>query len=165
MSSDLVVDVIIEDPRWAEIRLEALAQRACTAALIGARLTAGPWEISVLGCDDRRIAALNSDFRGTPKPTNVLSWPDVDRSPRTAGSDPDPPDPSSPALGDIAISYDTCNREAAAAGLEISDHVTHLLVHGTLHLLGFDHIDDKDAAHMEALEVSILASLGVADPY
>lgn len=155
------VDVIFEDARWGDAGLEALAKRACGAALD--RLGVEGAEISLLACDDDRIAALNADFRGKPQPTNVLSWPSEERGAATPGGDPLPPDDLE--LGDIAIAWETCAREAEASGRNFSDHVTHLLVHGTLHLLGYDHIDDKDAALMEGLEVEILGKLGIADPY
>ncbi|MEL6209273.1 MAG: rRNA maturation RNase YbeY [Pseudomonadota bacterium] len=154
----MATEVLIEDERWAAAELPALATRASDAALRGAGLTPEAWEISVLACDDARIATLNTEFRGKPTPTNVLSWPSAERgAPPDTGADPE--------LGDIAISYDTCAREAAAAGLNLDMHVLHLLVHGTLHLLGYDHETDADAAVMEGLETQILATLGVADPY
>ncbi len=125
-------------------------------------------ELSVLACDDARISILNADFRDKPTPTNVLSWPEEDLSPVLDGAAPELPRPN-PAgaisLGDIAIAYDTCAREAAEQGKPFVAHVTHLLVHGTLHLLGYDHIRDRDATRMEALEVEILGKLGVPDPY
>lgn len=155
------VDLIIEDPRWEALGLGALAERACAAALDHLGVTAA--EISLLACDDARIAVLNADFRGKPAPTNVLSWPSEERGADVPGGDPLPPDDLE--LGDIAIAYETCAREAAQAGKELESHVCHLLVHGTLHLLGYDHIHDKDAALMERLEVEILGKLGISDPY
>jgi probable rRNA maturation factor len=127
------------------------------------------FQISLLGCDDARIAVLNADFRGKPQPTNVLSWPSEDRAAETPGGTPEPPEPGSAddpeSLGDIAIAFDTCAREAAEQAKPMADHVTHLIVHGVLHLLGYDHIDDADATVMESLEVRILASMGLSDPY
>lgn len=155
------VDLIIEDDRWKAVGLEELATRACGAVL--ERFGIDRAEISLLACDDARIAQLNAEFRGKPQPTNVLSWPSEERGAAEPGGDPQPP--RDLELGDIAIAYETCAREAAAAGKTLADHVSHLLVHGTLHLLGYDHIDDKDAALMEALEVEILGKLGLADPY
>jgi len=155
------VDTIIEDERWREAGLEALAQRACEA--VCGHLGLDEAEISLLGCNDARIAALNADFRGKPAPTNVLSWPSAERGAEAPGGAPLPPD--EPELGDIAIAWETCRREAEAAGRSLADHATHLLVHGTLHLLGYDHIDEKDAALMEGLEVEILGKLGISDPY
>lgn len=154
----MAVEVLIEDTRWGDVDITALARRATDAALAGAALDPAAWEVSLLACDDTRIATLNATFRDKPAPTNVLSWPGADRGA--------PPDPGvDPELGDIAIAYDTCAREAGEAGLNLDTHVLHLLVHGTLHLLGYDHETDADAAVMEALEVEVLATLGVANPY
>lgn len=159
----MTLDAIIEDGRWGD--LEPLADAAVAATLVEVGLVAADWEVSLMGCDDARIAALNADFRGKPQPTNVLSWPSQERGADTDGAMPQAPDPSDAELGDIAIAYDTCAAEAAAAGKPMADHVTHLIVHGTLHLLGFDHVRDADATLMEGLETQILGKLGLADPY
>ncbi len=146
---------------------EVLAVQVCEATLRHLAIDPQDFEISLLACDDARIADLNADFRGKPTPTNVLSWPSEDRA--RAGKHPHKPaaDPHGMAaeLGDIAISYDTCTAEAGAADKPIQDHVTHLLIHGVLHLLGYDHISDQDAAIMQALEVEVLGKLGICDPY
>lgn len=155
------VDVIVEDDRWLAVEIEALAEEACGAALT--HLGIEEAEISLLACDDARIATLNAEFRDKPTPTNVLSWPSEERAAEEPGGEPLPPE--DPELGDIAIAWETCLREAEEAGKPHADHLRHLLVHGTLHLLGYDHIDDKDAALMERLEVEILGKLGIADPY
>lgn len=163
-----LVDCLIEDHRWEEVGLEALAEIACAAALTGLGQDPARFEISLLGCSDLRIAELNADFRGKPKPTNVLSWPSEDRRPDRPGTRPAPPqrDPIGPTeLGDIAIAWETCLREAEAGGRTTADHVTHLLVHGTLHLMGYDHETDADAALMEGLETEVLGKMGVSDPY
>lgn len=160
------VDVVIEDARWQVAGLEALATRAAAATLrhLGLQATGeGAPEIVVMGCDDARIAELNADFRGRPQPTNVLSWPSVEPPPRAPGAVPAPPDTDE--LGDIAISYDTCAREAGAQGKPLSDHATHLLVHAILHLAGYDHENDADADTMENAERAILATLAISDPY
>ena len=131
-------------------------------------LDADQCEVSLLGCDDARIAQLNTEFREKASPTNVLSWPAEDLAADSAGQTPILPEPDFSgeiALGDIAISYDTCAREAAEAGKNMDDHVTHLIVHGLLHLLGYDHIRDLDATLMEGVEVEILGKLGIDDPY
>lgn len=155
------VDVVIEAEEWEGAGLEALAARACGAALT---FLARPGaEVVVLGCDDARIAALNADFRGKPRATNVLSWPAQDPAPREPGARPVPPDADE--LGDIAIAYETCRDEAAAQGKTLVDHATHLLIHATLHLAGYDHENDPDAELMEATETAILATLGIDDPY
>ncbi|WP_424944788.1 rRNA maturation RNase YbeY [Aliiroseovarius crassostreae] len=161
------VDTVFEDPRWVEVGLQALADHACAATL--AHLDVGEAEIALLACDDARIAELNGEFRAKGQPTNVLSWPSEERAAEAPGARPAPPEADFPGapieLGDIAISYDTCAREAVEQGKEFETHVTHLMVHATLHLLGFDHIDDKDAALMEGLEVEILGKMGISDPY
>ena len=166
MTADFIA-VNIEDTRWATLDIEALAEQASAATLRHLQIDPQYFEISLLGCDDARIATLNADFRGKPTPTNVLSWPAVDRA--NPGKHPPKPvfDPNGmfEELGDIAISYDTCVAEAKLANKPISDHVTHLLIHGVLHLLGYDHISDQDAAIMEALEVEVLGKLGITDPY
>jgi probable rRNA maturation factor len=164
-----LVETLIEDARWDAFGLPALAERAGRAALAGLDLPAAGFQISLMGCDDARIAGLNADFRGKPQPTNVLSWPTEERAASRPGGMPVLPRPGSAddpeALGDIALAWETCAAEAAAAGKPMAEHVTHLVVHGVLHLLGFDHVDDADAARMEGLEVRILASLGHSDPY
>ncbi|MFN6924622.1 MAG: rRNA maturation RNase YbeY [Tabrizicola sp.] len=164
-----LVETLIEDARWNGLGLAALAERAAGAVLADLGLPAEGFQISLLGCDDARIAVLNADFRGKPQPTNVLSWPSDERAAEVAGEAPDLPHPGSAddpeSLGDIAIAWETCAREAEEQGKPMVDHVTHLIVHGVLHLLGYDHVEPGDADLMEGLEVRILASLGVPDPY
>ena len=162
----MTVDCVVEDARWADLNIEALAERASDAALNRLGLEPSVFEISLLACDDVRIMALNADFRGKPKATNVLSWPSDERAAAVDGEMPLPPQvgPDN-ELGDIAIAYDTCACEAAEAGKPITDHTLHLLVHGTLHLLGFDHERDRDATLMEGLETEILGKMGLCDPY
>jgi len=158
------VDIVIEEPLWKEAGLAQLAKRACAATLQALDLSE-TLEVSLMGCGDTRIAELNGDFRDKPTPTNVLSWPAVDLQPHFPGGTPHLPDAEDPELGDIAIAYQTCAREAEAQGKPFDYHVTHLLVHGTLHLLGYDHETDADAALMEGLETRILAKLDIPDPY
>jgi len=154
------LDIIMEDDGW--LGLEALALKAIPAALSHLGLAPAEHEVAILACNDTRISDLNHDFRDKPQPTNVLSWPSRDLAAETDGCTPDPPDEE---LGDIAIAYETCVREASEQNKTFDDHVTHLLVHGLLHLLGYDHIRDGDAAVMENLERQILCKLGISDPY
>ncbi|WP_204113413.1 rRNA maturation RNase YbeY [Shimia biformata] len=162
----MLTDTIIEDERWDGLGLTQLAETAATATLAHLGLDPVSFEIAVLACDDARIADLNTEFRAKPTATNVLSWPNEERGAEADGDMPDLPEPGPDSeLGDIAIAYDTCAREASEAGKPMVDHVTHLMVHGTLHLLGFDHIRDKDATLMEGHEVAILGKLGLPDPY
>lgn len=168
-SAEPLVDCVTEDARWQAFGLEAIATRAVTATLTALELPLDQYTVCVMGCDDARIATLNAEFRGKPTPTNVLSWPADDLAPDAEGEEPylpgegDPVDPES--IGDIALAYETCEREALEAEKPLPDHVTHLIIHGLLHCLGYDHIRDGDAARMEGLEVQILASLGLPDPY
>ena len=164
------IDVLIEDDRWNSVKLAPLCNRAFAAVFADQGISGKGYEVSVMACDDVRIAELNAEFRGKPVPTNVLSWPAHELAPLNAGDAPaSPPDvasnPMDSELGDIAISYDTCAREAADGKIAFEDHLTHLLIHSCLHLLGFDHETDADAARMEGLETNLLETLGIADPY
>ena len=161
--TDMLTDTIIEDDRWTTIALEDLAEAAAQAVLTLLGYQPSDYEIAVLACDDTRIQALNADFREKDQATNVLSWPSEERGASAEGGTPDAPRDCE--LGDIAISYDTCLKEATESGKNFGDHVTHLVVHGVLHLLGYDHIRHGDATLMENLEISILGKLGVEDPY
>lgn len=165
-----LVEVLIEDSRWNEVEISKLSEIACRKSLEHLKLNAANFEIELLACDNERIAGLNQSFRDKSVPTNVLSWPEVDLSAEQDGDVPGLPTPEMDdqgmvSLGNIAISYDTCMKEAGEQGLVPTDHILHLLVHGCLHLLGYDHVFEKDAALMEGLEVDILAKLGVKDPY
>ncbi len=165
----LDVDCDIVAGEWDEqFDWDGLAARAITAAIEGAgyhallkgdELSA---EVSVRLSDDEEVQRLNRDYRGKDKPTNILSFPmhspaDIDRWMKAGEGDI--------LLGDLALAEETVAREAAEKQLPVADHVAHLLVHGTLHLLGHDHQDDETADAMEALEIKILAGLGIADPY
>ena len=155
-------DIIEQSPLWRDLDLKALADTAVRAALSDLSIPADQIELTLLACDDAHIAELNTEFRGKPSPTNVLSWPAEDVTPPDLPeADPDGTIP----LGDIAIAYETCAREAEAGGKPLQDHVTHLIVHGLLHLLGYDHVRDIDATVMEGIESRILGKLGLDDPY
>ncbi len=147
--------------------LEALAERAASAALVEAGAPA-PCEISLLLTDDARIAELNAAFRGAAKPTNVLSWPALAlEAPldgpawRALGAQPG----AENFLGDVALALETVRREADLSSLRLESHAAHLIVHGVLHLCGYDHESESDAALMETKEARALARIGVADPY
>ena len=165
--NDLNADILIEDSRWARLDFEALAEVACQSVLDHLGQT-GEVEVSILACNDARIAVLNADFRGKPQPTNVLSWPSEERGAKVAGAHPLRPRPGADGtieLGDIAIAYETCAAEAEESGLSLEHYATHLVVHGVLHLYGYDHERDPDATLMESIETEILGNLGIEDPY
>ena len=154
-----MIAVEVEDPSWREAlpEIETLTERAAQAALQEAQ-----GEIVVLLADDEAVRALNAEFRGKDAPTNVLSFPmfQADLLDAIANTDD-----GEVLLGDIVLARETCAREAADKGVAVADHATHLIVHGTLHLLGHDHIDDAEAEAMEDIERAVLATLGIADPY
>jgi len=164
----MTLDCLIEDERWKAFDLPARASKTADVALTRLGLNPATCDISLLACDDLRIADLNAEFRGKPTPTNVLSWPTEDLSAETDGHPPLTPVAAPDGvteLGDMAIAFETCASEAAAAGKTLHDHATHLIVHGVLHLLGYDHVRDQDATLMEGLESEILGIMGVDDPY
>ena len=167
---DNTVEIVVENALWNRFDLEDIANRAFDAVAEKLSLVDGPYELSILACDDARIAVLNAEFRGKQTPTNVLSWPGFDLSPAVAGGKPDfPPLPAHGDpfinIGDIAIAYQTCLLEADKAGIEPQGHITHLLIHGILHLLGYDHETEIDAKMMETLEIDLLASMSIGNPY
>lgn len=159
----LDLDIAIEadwpsPPDWEELALRAAAALAAIAPeLANPRLSA-----SLLLADDAEVHALNREWRGKDKPTNVLSFPMLEREDLLGLPADGPPE----LLGDIALALETCAREAADKGLPLEHHATHLIVHGLLHLAGHDHeISPEDARTMELLEIKALAQLGIADPY
>ncbi|VVT12147.1 rRNA maturation RNase YbeY [Erythrobacter sp. EC-HK427] len=156
------LEIDIED--WPEGDWEALAASAALAAAQVTPELANPrFVTSVLFTSDSEVHGLNREWRGKDKPTNVLSFPMLERE-ELVHLDPDEGPPE--MLGDIALAYETCAREAADKGIALKDHAAHLVVHGLLHLAGYDHeTSEADAEKMEALEVKILALLGIADPY
>jgi len=140
------ITLLVEDPKWrSHPGLRARLTKAAEAARRSARLKGG---VTILLANDKKLKALNRDFRGLDKATNVLSFPG-----------------DGGYAGDIAIAYGVTSKEAKAAAKNFTDHAAHLVVHGVLHLAGYDHERPKDAKVMEPLEVKILERLGIADPY
>ncbi len=156
-AAELEIDLTVESGDWpGQDELEALAQKAIATSVRIAELNAMPGsEVSLLLTDDAAIRELNNRWRDKDKPTNVLSFP---------GSDPSG-DVYGPMLGDIVFAFETIRREADELGIDFSDHFTHLVVHGILHLFDYDHQEDDEAEKMESLERAILATLNIADPY
>lgn len=145
------MDIAISHSPWADA-LEDIERVSKTAILQILPLLEAPklGELSLAFIDDAAIQALNRDYRHMDKPTNVLSFPD---------------NGPAPLLGDIALAYETILREAAEKSVSVQDHATHLIIHGFLHLQGFDHETDNQAAQMEALEIKALAALNIDNPY
>jgi probable rRNA maturation factor len=143
-----VIEVEIEDDAWSAAlpEVEAVVVRAATAALGSVE-----GDVVILLTDDEAVREINARFRDRDRPTNVLSFPAAESA--------------FPHLGDLTLAFGVCATEAEAQAKTLSDHLSHLIVHGVLHLLGRDHEDDAEADEMEDEERSILASLGVADPY
>jgi len=146
-----VIEIEIEDPAWTEALpdVEALTEAAALAAL--AQDGAQDEGVVLLLTDDAAVQALNARFRDKDKPTNVLSFPAPHNPERH--------------LGDVALAYGVCVREAAEQGKPLAHHLQHLVAHGVLHLLGYDHMSDDEAEAMEGLERVVLAGLGIPDPY
>jgi len=143
-----MIDIEVEDPAWTTAlpAAEAVALRAAQVALADT-----PGDVTVLLTDDAAVRDLNARFRAKDMPTNVLSFPAADNPENH--------------LGDIALAFGVCAREAAEQGKPLDHHLSHLVAHGVLHLLGYDHETDGEADEMEALERAILRPLGVPDPY
>ena len=155
-----MTEVLVVADCWrSEPDAEAVIQRAIAAAAEAVEADVGDAELAVMLTDDSGIRTLNSNWRGIDKPTNVLSFPAL--QPTGARKPGDAPR----MLGDIAIAYQTMRREADEEQKPFNHHLSHLAVHGFLHLIGYDHDNDADAEAMEALEIDILAQLGIPDPY
>lgn len=164
MSLDINIDA---DDDWDSstdwARLAEAAARAAIAesAFPGLGQAARPVELSVVLTSDEEVRGLNAEWRGKDKPTNVLSFPQAEPDELEDAATPGP----ELMLGDIVLARETCAREAEEKDLPLPHHATHLLVHGTLHLLGYDHMDDTTAEDMEAREIRALARLGLSNPY
>ena len=164
----MMLEVAIEaDPEWdSSTRWEPLVRSAAEAAIAESAFpqlsaAARTVELSVRLAGDAEVRALNGKWRGKDKPTNVLSFPMAEPEDLEGASDAGP----ELMLGDVILARGVCAAEAAEKGIPLESHAAHLMVHGTLHLLGYDHMDDDSAADMEARETRALARLGIADPY
>lgn len=146
MPASLDIDILVQDERWPDVR--SLVETA-VINVITACCEDEPQEISVALSNNSLIQALNRDYRNKDKPTNVLSFPQDDEF----------------SLGDIVLALETIQREANDQDKSFEDHLTHLIIHGTLHLLGHDHEDDDEAEEMEAIEIKILERMGIENPY
>jgi probable rRNA maturation factor len=165
--TDFDLSVEVRDGSWRDALpdLEPLARRWVAAAVGGAQADRGGaaaplgarngHEMGLVFADDATVQGLNRDWRGIDRPTNVLAFDNADAPP-----------PGAPwQLGDVVLAFATTRNEARGAGLPLADHAAHLVIHGVLHLFGYDHQDEAEARRMECLETEILATLGIADPY
>lgn len=152
------IDIAVNAGDWPpEPALAKLARRAVDAAISTAGLEMpADAELSLVFTDDTEMRSINAQWRHKDKPTNVLSFPAADIRPG---------DPGEQMLGDIVLAAETVRQEAGLEGKRFEDHLTHLVIHGFLHLFGYDHMDDVDAGVMEALETRALSTLGIADPH
>ena len=161
------IELSREEP-WPDGPWQAIAERAAAAAIERTQhgpLTTTPAlvEISVRLASDEEVRHLNAQYRGKDKPTNVLSFPMV--QPDLLETVSQNSDDGEVLLGDIVLAHGVCVAEAAEREIAVEDHAAHLLVHGVLHLLGYDHLSDDEAEAMEAIERDALGHLGIADPY
>lgn len=163
-----MLDVAVQAEGWPDADWEALATKASHAAL--AQSPYGEWlgwdaviEVAVRLTSDDEVRTLNHQYRQKDKPTNVLSFPMI--QPDLLESVTQNSDDGEVILGDIVLARGVCEREAEERGVPVQDHAAHLIVHGTLHLLGYDHQGDAEAEAMEAMERAALADLGLHDPY
>jgi probable rRNA maturation factor len=163
------VAVTVEAGDWTTALGDPLALASRAVAAARRATVAGTWlefaEVSLLLTDDAAVRVLNARWRGQDRPTNVLSFPAHDLTPGSTPRSLPGPAAAPPWLGDVVLGFETVAFEAAAQDRPLADHVSHLVVHGTLHLLGYDHQTEADARVMEDLERRILAGLGVGDPY
>ena len=165
ISADIEVEsaIAIADGRWSVLMgvADAAAVAGLLQPLVTATLAAGGWsgpaELSIVLADDETVRMLNRAYRGVDRPTNVLSFA-LDEAEGPVGPDP-------VALGDVVLAFETVAGEAEAAGLCPKDHVRHLVAHGVLHLIGYNHNEEAEAESMERLEARVLAGFGIADPY
>ena len=164
MTLDIAIDADAEwdsSSDWASLARSAAAAAIAESAFPQLGQGERSVELSIRLTSNEEVHTLNSEWRGKDKPTNVLSFPMADGEDLESAADPGP----ELMLGDIILARGVCETEAEDKGVPLDQHAAHLLIHGTLHLLGYDHMDDDSASDMEAREVRALARLGIADPY
>ena len=159
------VDLIMEDARWKTLNLLQIANVAFKETLSQLNLRSENFICCILACSSKKIKGLNAQFRGKNNSTNVLSFPSKAEIYEARNSAQFETNADPFELGDIAIAYEICKKEADVSKIEFEDHVCHLIVHSVLHLLGYDHEEEKNAAEMEKIEVQVLANLGISNPY
>ena len=161
----MAVDVVIEDARWKTLELKQIANQAFFETLFLLDLHHKSFACCILACDNKQIKQLNNKFRGKNCPTNVLSFPASLENYETKNTLTPGEANNFHELGDIAIAFDICKKEATKSKVKFEHHVYHLIIHSVLHLLGFDHEEEENATKMEKIEVQVLAKLGISNPY
>ena len=155
-------EFVSEYSGWDVEKLNKIAEKVSEATNTKLRLPKCA-SVAVLLCNNAKIQRLNKDFRASDKATNILSWPIENL--RAASSGQLPNLAINPQLGDLAMAYEVCFSESRLGQIPFRDHLAHLLLHGTLHLLGYDHMEDTDALIMEAIEIEVLAKMCISNPY
>ena len=159
------VDLIMEDARWKTLNLLQIANAAFKETLSHLDMRSENFICCILACSSKEIKGLNAKFRGKNNSTNVLSFPSTSEFCKVKSSPKFEANVEPFELGDIAIAYEVCKKEAEFSGIDFEHHVYHLIIHSVLHLLGYDHEEEKNAAEMEKIEVQVLANLGISNPY
>ena len=159
------VDLIMEDARWKTLNLLQIANAAFKETLSHLDMRSENFICCILACSSKKIKGLNAQFRGQNNSTNVLSFPSTPEISRLKSSPKFEANVDPFELGDIAIAYEVCKKEARFSKIDFEHHVYHLIVHSVLHLLGYEHEEEKKAAEMEKIEVQVLAKLGINNPY
>ncbi len=159
------VDLIMEDARWKTLNLLQIANAAFKETLSHLDMRSENFICCILACSSKEIKCLNAKFRGKNNSTNVLSFPSTSEIYKLKSSPKFEANIDPFELGDIAIAYEVCKKEADFSKIDFEHHVYHLIIHSVLHLLGYDHEEEKNAVEMERIEVQVLANLGISNPY
>ena len=159
------VDLIMEEARWKTLNLLQIANAAFKETLSHLNMRSENFICCILACNSKKIKGLNAKFRGKNNSTNVLSFPSTPEICKVKSSPKFEANVDPFELGDIAIAYEVCKKEADFSKIDFEHHVYHLIVHSMLHLLGYNHKEEKNAVEMEKIEVQILANLGISNPY
>ena len=159
------VDLIMEESRWKSLNLLQIANAAFKETLLHLNMRSENFICCILACNSTKIKGLNAQFRGKNNSTNVLSFPSTTEIYKVIGIPKFEAHVDPFELGNIAIAYEVCKKEARFSKIDFEHHVYHLIVHSVLHLLGYEHEEEKKAAEMEKIEVQVLAKLGINNPY
>jgi probable rRNA maturation factor len=165
ISSEMTVDLIMEDSRWKTLNLLHIVNTAFKETLSHLNMRSENFICCILACSSKKIKGLNAQFRGKNSSTNVLSFPSATEICEVKSGSKFEANVDLFELGDIAIAYEVCKKEANVSKIEFEHHVYHLIIHSVLHLLGYDHEEEKNAVEMQRIEVQVLANLGISNPY